>query len=135
MYRSKTPLDLMVAKRNSTYTPSNLLLCTDIFHVPKCSTPRRLTSTPTASSKIISALLPWLTIHSFGFSLPAAFGVRKSRGQKTASRPLCRSLGDCDDDWESQGALEPIVSRAWSSQSRVAWRSRSFHRPWPKMKA
>ena len=41
-----------------TYTPSNLLLCTVAFHVPKCSSPLLRTSIPTDSSKIMIALLP-----------------------------------------------------------------------------
>lgn len=46
------------APRKNTYTPSNLLLCTVAFHVPKCSSPLFRTSIPTDSSKIIIALLP-----------------------------------------------------------------------------
>ena len=37
-------------------------------------------------------------------------------------------LGEVDDG-DSQGPAEREVSRMRSSQSSVAWRSRSFHRP------
>ena len=46
--------------------------------------------------------------------------------------------GDDDEEEEegkSHGAAERDVSRMRSSQSRVACRSRSFQRPWPKMNA
>lgn len=135
---SRPGISTQVPGKN-TYTPSNLLLCTVAFHVPKCSSPLFRTSIPTDSSKTMTALFPWVMIHSSGLSFPGALGVKNSLGQKPVS--CFRSWfvedpdEDRDDEGNSQGAWLTIVSRIRSSQSRVACRSRSFHSPWPKMKA
>lgn len=77
--------------------------------------------------------------HSSGLSFPGALGVKNSLGQKPVF-PFRLSFledpdADRDADGDSQGAWLSIVSRIVSSQSRVACTSRSFHSPWPKMKA
>ena len=80
-----------------------------------------------------------MIIHSSGLSFPGALGVKNSLGQNADSRLRAWADEDPDevrgDEGDSQGACPSIVSRIVSSQSRVACRSRSFHSPWPKMKA
>lgn len=66
----------------SICTPSYLVACILIFHVPKKSICRLLSPQATliSSSNCIKLSLPWLLLHSSGFCLPALFGAMKSIG-------------------------------------------------------